>query len=133
MRNKEKKIFPPLRGGQEGLYIKLCHINDLPEKTGRKFSLDDDTDVAVFKIDGKVYAVSNVCPHNQSNKLHEGFVDKELYVSCPVHGWKFSIETGLAPPDCKGIFSKLETYKTKVENGEVFVEKKKRKLKFFRF
>lgn len=116
-----------------GNYIKLCNINDLPERTGRKFSINDNTDMAVFKIDGQIYAVSNICPYNQSNKLHEGFVDKELYLSCPIHGWKFHLEMGLVPPDCREIFSKLEIYNTKVESGELYVEKKKSKLKFFRF
>jgi len=114
-------------------FIKLCKIDELPEGTGRKFMLDHSTEIAVFKIKGKIYAVSSICPHNQTNKLHEGYVDKELYLACPVHGWKFHLETGLVPPDCKEIFSKLETYKTKVESGELYVEKKKRKLKFFRF
>jgi nitrite reductase/ring-hydroxylating ferredoxin subunit len=112
-------------------YIRICKISEVLEKKGMKFTLDDDTEIVIFNVNGIYYAVANTCPHNQSHVMHEGFVDNELYVTCPVHGYRFSLKTGMVPPDNKEMSGKLEIYKTKIENGELYVEKKKKKLRFF--
>jgi len=113
-------------------FIKICKITDLPEnKRGVKFTLEDDTEIAVFKIEGKVYAVENTCPHNQTHVLFEGLVDNDLYLTCPIHGWQFHLETGMVPPHCKEVSAKLRIFDTKIENDEVFIEQRKRKLWLF--
>jgi NAD(P)H-dependent nitrite reductase small subunit len=112
-------------------YIKICNVTDLSNRRGKRFSINEDTDIAVFKVNEKIYAVSNVCPHNQSNVMSEGYVDEELFLACPIHGWQFHLGTGEVPADCKGLSAKLETYDVKIENGEIWVEVKERKKKWF--
>jgi nitrite reductase/ring-hydroxylating ferredoxin subunit len=106
-------------------------LSELQNKRGLNFSIDGDFDIAVFRVDDKIYAVENTCPHNHSHVMHEGFIDKDLYLACPIHGYQFHLETGKVPAGCTHISSKLETYKTKIENGNVFVEKRKKKFKIF--
>ena len=113
-------------------YIKICKASDIPNnKRGKKFTIAENTDIAVFKVDGKIYAVSNICPHNQSEVMFDGYVDENLYLACPIHGWQFSLETGEVPATCTELSAKLQTYQTKIENDELYVEVKKRKLKFW--
>jgi NAD(P)H-dependent nitrite reductase small subunit len=112
-------------------FIKVCKLSELENKRGISFSLVNDTDIAVFRVNDKVYAIENTCPHNHSHSMHEGLIDKDLYVSCPIHGYQFHLETGKVPPDFTEVTSKLETYSTKIVDGEVFIEKKKKKFKFF--
>lgn len=112
-------------------FIKICRLSELPNKRGKKFSLDEETEIAVFKIEGKVYAAENTCPHNHSHVMDEGFVDDKLYLACPIHGWRFHLETGEVPPNDEGFSGKLNIFKVKVENDEVYVEKKKKKFKLF--
>jgi nitrite reductase/ring-hydroxylating ferredoxin subunit len=113
-------------------FIKICKESDIPNnRRGKLFIVGDDAEVAVFKVNGKIYVVSNVCPHNHSNVMYEGYVDEGLYVACPIHGWQFSLETGLVPPHCTELSAKLENYKTKIENGDLYVEAKKSTLKFW--
>ena len=112
-------------------FKKICKISDLPNRRGRKFTIDEETDIAVFRVAEKIYAVSNVCPHNQSNVMYDGYLDEELYVACPIHGWQFNLETGKVPPECKGLSATLETYEVKIENEEVWVEVKEKKKKWF--
>ena len=108
-------------------FIRVCKITEIPDnKRGRKFILEDDTEIAVFKVDGHFHAVINTCPHNQTHMLYDGKIDENLYLECPVHGWRFNLETGMTHRDCKELSSKLEVYKTKVENGELYVEVKKK-------
>jgi NAD(P)H-dependent nitrite reductase small subunit len=113
-----------------GEFIKICNVNALANKRGAKYTLEDD-DIAVFKVGDKVYAVSNICPHNHSQVMYDGFVDENLYLACPIHGWQFHLETGEVPPECTGFSATLETYNVKVENDEVWVETKEKKKKWF--
>ena len=111
-------------------YLKICKVTDLPNRRGRKFTVAEDTDIAVFKVSGKVYAVSNVCPHNHSEVMFDGYIDEDLYLACPIHGWQFHLETGTVPPECKGLSAKLDTYDVRIENDEVWVEVKEKKKKW---
>lgn len=44
--------------------IKICKSSEIPDnKRGKKFILDDGTEIAVFGINNKSYAVINMCPH----------------------------------------------------------------------
>ena len=86
----------------------------------------------MFKVNGNIHVVSNVCPHNHTNVMFEGYVDEDLYLACPIHGWQFNLITGEVPPLCTGLSAKLEIYKTKIENDDLYVEFKKKKLKWFK-
>lgn len=111
-------------------YIRICNIKDLPNKRGRKFAIDDGTEIAVFKVGENVYAVLNTCPHNQSHVMYDGYIDENLYLACPIHGWQFHLETGATPPQSTDLGAKLETFNVKIENAEVWIELKKKKKKW---
>ena len=51
-----------------------------------------DRGLALFQIDGKIYAADNACPH-VGGPLCEGGV-KDGVVTCPWHGSQFKIDTG---------------------------------------
>ncbi|MCX8009562.1 MAG: nitrite reductase (NAD(P)H) small subunit [Ignavibacteria bacterium] len=102
--------------------VKICAVDSLPEKKGIRFVFDDE-EIAIFKIDGKVFAVSNICPHNHSTVMYQGHLQK-LTISFPIHGWEFDLSTG---ENIQG-FHKIKTYKTEVINGEVFVTIPKKKI-----
>ncbi len=105
-------------------YFKLCHISELKEKTGKRFFIND-TDIAVFKIDGRIYAVSNICPHQKSALIYEGTIEG-CNVVCPLHGWEFNLENGKKNNGGNG----LKTYKIKIENDYVFAEVIPQELKW---
>jgi len=48
--------------------------------------------IAVFAVDGEVFAVDNRCPH-EGNPLVQGDVLGRTLV-CAFHGWRFDLETG---------------------------------------
>jgi nitrite reductase/ring-hydroxylating ferredoxin subunit len=73
-------------------FTKICRVSDLPNKRGKKFTISDDFDIAVFRVADKIYAVSNVCPHNHSEVMYDGYLDEELYLACPIHGWQFHLK-----------------------------------------
>ena len=73
-------------------------------------------DVALFNVDGQFFAISNTCLH-RGGPLGEGFLEEDV-VTCPWHGWKFNVKTGVSPvvPTAK-----VATYQTKVEGDDVMV------------
>lgn len=102
--------------------IKVCAINSIPERKGIRFVFDDE-EIAIFKVDGRIYAISNICPHNHSSVMYQGELQK-LTLSCPIHGWEFDLITG---ENTQG-FRKIKTYKTEIIDGELFVAIPKKKL-----
>jgi nitrite reductase (NADH) small subunit len=49
-------------------------------------------EVAVFNVDGELFALENYCPH-QGGPLADGWLDRSV-ITCPWHGWCFDVRTG---------------------------------------
>lgn len=105
-------------------FQKVCKISDLKEKIGKRFFVDD-VDVAVFKVEGKIYALSNICLHQKAQVIYDGFIE-DGKVTCPVHGWQFELATGKIPNAVSG----LDSYNVKILNDDVFVKVFKKELKW---
>ena len=103
-------------------YQKVCSLNDLQEGKGKRFIIDD-VDIALFKIDDKVYALTNICPHQHTALIFESFLENNCIV-CPSHGWKFDIKTGKKPSGSNG----LDTYKVELLGDDVYVKVNQKKL-----
>lgn len=103
-------------------FTKVCSIENLKEYQGKRFFIDD-TEIAVFKIEGEVHALSNICPHQHTALIYDGFIESG-FVVCPAHGWMFNIKTGRMPAGGKG----LDSYPVKVIDGNVFIKVVKKEL-----
>jgi nitrite reductase/ring-hydroxylating ferredoxin subunit len=51
-----------------------------------------DRIVAVYNVDGEIFALDGVCPH-QGGPLGRGAL-AGCIVTCPWHGWQFDVRTG---------------------------------------
>jgi multimeric flavodoxin WrbA/nitrite reductase/ring-hydroxylating ferredoxin subunit len=101
----------------------LCTIKELPTGKSRQFLVSNDKgtkkiQVAVFNVDSKFYCISNKCQH-EGGPLSKGILDEEKkVVTCPWHGWKYSIIDGKAPH--KGGDS-VDSYDTKIIKDKLYV------------
>jgi len=102
----------------------ICSMDELKEIIGRKF-LVNDIEIALFKINSEVFAVSNVCPHQQTHLIFDGFIEDE-FVVCPAHGWKFNLKTGKKDSGSNG----LQVYNVEVVDGKVFVKVTPKELRW---
>jgi nitrite reductase/ring-hydroxylating ferredoxin subunit/DMSO/TMAO reductase YedYZ heme-binding membrane subunit len=102
---------------QDG-FVEICGVDRISEKCATVVSLSGER-VAVFRYDGKVSAISNVCQH-QNGPLGEGQIIDGC-VTCPWHGYQYRPESGAAPPPFK---EKIPTFNAKVVGGYVFVHPK---------
>lgn len=105
-------------------FFKVCKYTDLQEKLGRRFFVND-VDIAVFKVDGKVYALNNMCIHQKAAIIYDGFIE-DGKVTCPAHGWQFDLQTGRVPNGIKG----LDPYEVKIIDGDIYVKAYPRKLRW---
>jgi 3-phenylpropionate/trans-cinnamate dioxygenase ferredoxin subunit len=116
----------------------VAKVADIPPGS-RKIVEVAGRSIGVFNLNGKFYALRNVCPH-QGAEICKGLV-KPLVVSsspgcfdyeregeilrCPWHQWEFDIMTGCMIVDpamrTKTYEVTVETYGVSVEEGQVYI------------
>ena len=72
-------------------YYAVATADLIKEGTGNTF-VRDGHGVAVFRIDGQLYAIDDACTH-EDGPLGEGDVSGTV-VTCPYHDWRFDMKTG---------------------------------------
>lgn len=98
-------------------WIDIGHIDDIPERGARIVKTQAGC-VAVFRTSPTdVYAASDRCPH-KGGPLSEGIVHGNK-VTCPLHNWVFSLETGEAQGADEG---RIDTYPIRVDAGRLMLD-----------
>jgi len=77
---------------------------------------DRDVAIAVFNVDGDLYAVEDICTHD-GGELAGGDVEG-FEVVCPRHGARFDLRTGAAM--CPPAYEPIAKFPVKIENGVVY-------------
>ncbi|MBK7872915.1 MAG: ferric reductase-like transmembrane domain-containing protein [Saprospiraceae bacterium] len=99
-------------------FYEVCTVDDIPENRAKIVFLEGEN-IAIFKYDGKISAVSNICRH-QHGPLGEGKI-VDGCITCPWHGYQYLPQNGQSPPP---FTEKLETYDVKVVDGMIWVNPK---------
>ncbi len=73
--------------------------------------------VAIFRHQGRLSAVSNLCAH-QNGPLGEGCVVDGV-ITCPWHGFQYRLEDGCAPPP---FTERIATYRLRVAGDRVLLD-----------
>ena len=97
-------------------WLRVGPFGDIPEKRAVVIEPAGAERIAVFRYDGKVAAVSNVCRH-QGGPLGEGQVIDGC-ITCPWHGYQYQPEDGCSPPP---FTEAVATYRTRVVKGVIWV------------
>jgi len=106
-------------------YCKIAKSRDISEGKGYRFDFpyDDDMQIAVFRVISKLYCLYNICPHRHQDRIFESLIDYDkMTITCPLHYWTYSLETGDNINQKHGI-RHLAKYDIFEENGEIWVEK----------
>ncbi len=96
-------------------FIDVCHVDDIPEQRARVVTVSGER-VAVFRYDGRLSALSNVCRH-QNGPLGEGRI-VDGCVTCPWHGYQYRPADGCSPPPYN---DRVATYRTQLVDGRVLI------------
>lgn len=103
---------------QKNGFVLVCHVDDIEEDRAKMFCIDKDR-IAVYKTQGKLFAVNNVCKH-QNGPLGEGKI-VDGCITCPWHGYQYLPQNGQSPPPFKEM---VNTYDVLIQGSEVWVHPK---------
>jgi nitrite reductase/ring-hydroxylating ferredoxin subunit/DMSO/TMAO reductase YedYZ heme-binding membrane subunit len=96
-------------------FTKVGNVNDIEEDRAKMFCIGNER-IAVYKTQGKLFAVNNVCKH-QNGPLGEGKI-LDGCITCPWHGYQYLPHNGQSPPPFK---EKVSTYDVIIEGSTVWV------------
>jgi DMSO/TMAO reductase YedYZ heme-binding membrane subunit/nitrite reductase/ring-hydroxylating ferredoxin subunit len=99
---------------KDGFY-EVCRVEDILEDRAKVFCLKEER-IAVFKTAGKLFAVNNVCKH-QNGPIGEGKI-VDGCITCPWHGYQYLPHNGCSPAPFK---EKVSTYDVKIVEGMVWL------------
>lgn len=96
--------------------VEVGTIDEIPEYRAKIVTISGER-VAVFKYEGKISAVSNVCQH-QNGPLGEGKIIDGC-ITCPWHGFQYLPESGASPPP---FTEEIPTFEVKLIGDRIFVK-----------
>jgi naphthalene 1,2-dioxygenase ferredoxin component len=91
-------------------------VNELPQNDVVGVEIGG-RDIAIYAVDGTVYATDNLCTHGQA-RLCDGFLEGHT-IECPLHQGSFDIRDG--KPLREPATEPLQTYEVKIEGSRVYV------------
>jgi len=97
-------------------FVRVADISEIPDPGKTLVEVDGEM-VALFHVEGRFYAIDDVCTHD-GGPLADGEL-RDHKISCPRHGAKFDIRTGaaLTMPAVRA----TRAHDVKVEDGGVWV------------
>jgi 3-phenylpropionate/trans-cinnamate dioxygenase ferredoxin subunit len=98
-------------------YAKAARVADVPP--GRVTVVEvADHDIALCNVDGEIYAIANVCTHDDG-PLGEGYLLGDE-IECPRHGARFNVRSGevrILPA-----IIPIPTFEVKIEGDDILVD-----------
>ena len=98
-------------------FVKAAVIGDIPPGRVKTVEIGDE-DVALCNVDGQIYAIADVCTHDDG-PLGEGYLLGEE-IECPRHGARFNVKSG----EVKSLpaIIPIPTFDVKVEGDDILVD-----------
>jgi nitrite reductase (NADH) small subunit len=96
-------------------FVSVAKVNDIPPGQGKTVQVAGKN-IALFNVDGAFYAIDDTCLH-RGGPLGEGELTEHL-VTCPWHGWKYDVRTGISITNPA---AKVGCYETKIEGEDLHI------------
>lgn len=98
---------------------KVAQRSDIPSDAGLRVKLPDGTPVALFDVEGDVFAIGDTCSHEEAS-LSDGFLEEGCLIECPKHGAQFDLRTGQnkTPPATRPVPS----YPVRLDGDDIYLE-----------
>lgn len=74
-------------------------------------------DIALYKVEGKVFATDNLCTHGKA-RMSDGFLEGHE-IECPLHQGRFDVCTGQAL--CAPLTENIRTYPVQIVERRVLL------------
>jgi nitrite reductase/ring-hydroxylating ferredoxin subunit len=97
-------------------FVSVAQIGDVGPGRSKVVTVGG-VDIALFNVNGTIYAIDNLCPH-EGGPLATGKVLGTV-VTCPWHRWRFDLATGRSPVNpAVGV----RVSRVKLEGREILIE-----------
>ena len=94
--------------------------SDIKPGVGKSFEIGD-CKVVICNINGKFYAIEDVCSHDEAELVSgEQKLLEDCQIECPRHGARFDVKTGIATK--MPAIAPIKTYKINVIGDELEIE-----------
>jgi 3-phenylpropionate/trans-cinnamate dioxygenase ferredoxin subunit len=96
--------------------VRAAKIGDIPPGRVKVVEVGDE-DVALCNVDGEIFAIANVCTHDDG-PLGQGYLLGDE-IECPRHGARFNVRTG----EVKTLpaIIPVPTFEVQIEGDDVLV------------
>lgn len=97
-------------------FVETCSLQEITPGTSRPIRIGT-TDIALFNVEGTIYALENSCPHAGAALSNGNLCGK--VVTCRSHGWRFDVTNGqlLVAPQIAA-----KTFPVMIIDGKVMVQ-----------
>ncbi|MBL9127323.1 MAG: Rieske (2Fe-2S) protein, partial [Verrucomicrobiales bacterium] len=113
---KETRLDAAIAGATNDGFVDVGPVSLFVEGRGRVVRAGSER-MAIYRHEGGLFAVSNVCRH-QGGPLGEGRI-VDGCITCPWHGWNYRPEDGCSPPPFD---ERIPTYPVRIVDDRVLVK-----------
>ena len=98
-------------------FVKVGKLDEVPPGTAKVYEVEDRA-VAVCNVNGELYAVDDVCTHDEGS-LDQGEL-QGYEIECPRHGAIFDVRTG----EVKALPAvvPIDTFKVRLQGEDIEIE-----------
>ncbi len=98
-------------------FIRVADTKDIPPSQMKEVEVEGES-VCIANVDGKYYAINNICTH-EGGPLADGILEG-YEVECPWHNSRFDLRTGevTSPP----AIEPEPTYEVKIEGNNILIK-----------
>jgi 3-phenylpropionate/trans-cinnamate dioxygenase ferredoxin subunit len=96
----------------------VARLEDIPDEGMKQVVVRGDV-VGLYRVGERVFAVHDICTHEEAYLTEGDFDADELEVECPLHGSRFNVATGdvrILPAT-----RPVDTFEVRVEGDDVLV------------
>ena len=98
-------------------FLKVAKVGDIAPGRTKIVEIGDEQ-VALCNVDGQIYAIENVCTHDDG-PLGQGYLQGEE-IECPRHGAKFNVRTGQVK--VLPAITPVPTLEVKIDGDDILVD-----------
>jgi 3-phenylpropionate/trans-cinnamate dioxygenase ferredoxin subunit len=99
------------------IFVMAADVNDIADDEPLGLEIAG-RQLALYRVDGEIYATDNVCPH-QYALLSDGYLEDGC-IECPLHQARFDVRTGAV--QCGPVDRGVRVYPVRVEGESVMID-----------
>lgn len=100
-------------------FKKIGKIIEIPAGTAKVYEIGD-RNVAICNVDGKFFAVDDICSHDEGSLAFDQDELDGYEIECPRHGARFDVRSGEVTALPAVI--PIDTFNVRIEDDDILVE-----------